>query len=135
MATNPEDIEFQRGSALSPTTQQLPYGQATELNEGLAMAEGAGPEFTPDTEAETAEPVFSTTPREPTFRPRNEVEEFLSDDLDDADPRIGPVQQGRLRPPSDVGDWLPLLQQAALDPSASPQVRALYEAITFHLGS
>jgi hypothetical protein len=133
----------------------LPEGAATQINAipqtmtpqaGAAQVQaGAEQAGTPPEAPEMGAPgghelmasLAGKIPQAPVdFQPQTDAEKFLYEPGAPRNPSVvagGSLTQGPILPPPNVGDWLPSLQMAASDPSASPQVKALFALVAHHI--
>jgi len=114
------------------TPEQLPYGEAAALNEtpmGQTAPELGVPEGAPA--AAPAEEEYVDDPgqpgdNEPLFEPADEDEDFLTGPtLRPDEPQSILPLAGRQRVPENVRRNLPLIQAAASEPGADPQLTTL----------
>lgn len=126
------DVEFEQGAG-SP--EQLPQGATQELNAALPTSTASEPVSEAEAAAGAAGaaapveevPIEPALPQDydPVWAPETEEDDFI------AGPTLSPeepqsVGAGRRQPLSaQVRRSLPLLQQMAAEPGASPQLRAL----------
>jgi len=122
-----EDVEFQQNA---PEAGQLPQGAVGQLNEALPTTTPAEPETALEATTEPSgalpEPEYALPQDyEPVYAPETEEDDFI------AGPTLSPDEPQtvgatrRVRVPPNVRRSLPLLQQMAAEPTASPQLRAL----------
>ena len=126
------------------TPDALPYGGATAANEAMAAVPETSTGGEPAAGTEGAERQIvneadiglrTGPPREPSFRPQDEELAWAFAGVPE-EPNYGRMQTlgGRIPPPREVYAALPLLKQAAMDPSAPQQVKDLYRVVAYHLG-
>jgi hypothetical protein len=155
MASKPA---FQKGEG----PNQLPQGGATELNAmpetlsadagaaqaaqgaaeaGQAPASGETPGTTGQEPQPAPHPINDVVPNQipeapVNFTPQSEEDKFLFEPgqggMQGAQPGAS-MTEGPLPVPRGVSDWLPSLQMAAQDPNSSPQTKALFQLVTYHL--
>lgn len=138
--------QYKKGPAADPTQEQLPQGEAQQLNQGtqlageLAKANGkpasklAKPGQAQPEDAYVEQPVEYGEPDNSPALPGNDDEQMLFG------PTARPMEpvgygrnpQGKQTPPADLHQWLPALQEAASDPDAPPQFRNLMKALVYH---
>ena len=139
---------------------QLPQGGAKELNDQVAatdaaaaqpVVQGAGQATPAANESEPAPAAAEATPAPHplndtvplaapdapvTYVPQSEEDKFLfapgEGNVTGAQPGASMVD-GPLPVPPGITNWLPSLQLAAQDPSASPQTKALFRLISYHV--
>jgi hypothetical protein len=121
------DAEFEQGAG---TAEQLPQGATEQLNEALPTTTPGEPETALEATTEPSgaipEPELAMPQDfEPVYAPESEEDDFI------AGPTLSPDEPQtvgatrRVQVPPNVRRSLPLLQQMAAEPSASPQLRAL----------
>lgn len=122
------EAEFQANEG---TPDQKPRGEATDLNEGLDLADQLAAEESVAGEGPPP-PAFGFVTDDvdvasQTFKPTTEEEEFLFQDSDPDVPPQAVLDKGRL--PDSVIRWLPVMKAAAMEPTAPPALRAVYRAV------
>jgi hypothetical protein len=138
--------EYQKGPAADPTQEQLPQGEAQQLNEGVQAAnemkqknEGsklAKPGQPENQDNYQPQPVEYGQPDNSPAMPGNDAEQML---FGPTDRPMEPIHQGRVplgytRPPDDVVKVLPSLQEAAADPDAPEALKNMLRVVMYHLG-
>jgi len=115
-------------------TTQLPQGAAQQLNEGIAAipAPPEAPAPQPVVEAAPLEPVeYASAQTRARSGPVDEEEQILFAPTERKTEPItaGISARGKGPLPPDLWNWLPALVDAAVDPTAPPQLKALVQLI------
>jgi hypothetical protein len=117
------------------TPDQLPQGAATQLNEALQAVPDQQPAPTPEPAPAPQPDVLPQAPRRDlSFRPANDVEEFLFGPPRDGEAGAGLDVQGRIAPTPDVLRAAPVIVEAAAQPDAPEQLRVLARLLVHYLG-
>lgn len=132
----PPEPQFTRGAG---TPDQLPYGEASRLNQGMqqarqSAAQGASSQppggapsaraLAPSSVAQGAKfkPIIDTPEREFFFAPTDRPMEPVTAGLGVA---------RRPAPPPDLLEWLPFYRDMANLPGADDRVRAMYQTLVY----
>lgn len=121
------DAEFEQGA---PGAEQLPQGATEQLNEALPTTTPGEPETALEVTTEPSgalpEPEYALPQDfEPTFAAETEEDDFIAGPTFNPDEPQTVGATRRIQVPPNVRRSLPILQQMAAEPTASPQLRAL----------
>ncbi len=127
--------QYRRGQAGAPgEAAQLPYGQATGLNDASAGVPTNAP--TPEIALQQGQmtqppPPSGVGPQAPPYRPASDEERYL---FAPSERPNEPITSGLFRgsmdtPPPEVYENLELLRLASSDPTASPQIRFIHDLL------
>ena len=110
-----------------PGPDQLPKGEATQLNNAAPPAAEAPP-TPPVSSAAPAAPQGEPQPVQPPvkFVPQSDAQKYLVSPGKNPNRKAVPLQGLRVE---DFGDWVPALAAAAARPDATPQAKALFNAV------
>jgi hypothetical protein len=115
------DVQYEQAAG---TPDQMPQGQASELNAGLPTENPTAPApipiaFPSESEDTAGQPQFAPSPG-------SDVEQILFGEPDGTEPTTPELPPGRL--PDSVVRWLATMKSAANEPTSPDSLRAIYTA-------